>query len=51
MQVVCYCDQGKMSLLNSSALLLSVEAINIFIDNEEVVGSACGVINTLAEAG
>ena len=40
-----------MSLLNSSALQLSVEALNTFGEDVEVVRGACGVVDVLAEAG
>ena len=40
-----------MSLLNSRALQLSVEALHTFSEDVEVVRGACGVVDVLAEAG
>ena len=51
MQVLCHSDQGMMSLINSSALQLSVEAVHRFGGDVEVVRCACGVVDVLAEAG
>ena len=48
---MCSTEQGVTSLLNSPALQLSVEAMQSFSGDGEVVREGCGVLNALAEAG
>ena len=51
-QVLCSnSNQGMVSLLNSSALRLAVEAIHMYGGDVEVVSSGCGVMDVLTEAG
>ena len=40
-----------MSLVNSSALQLAVEAMHAFGEDVGVVRGACGVVDVLADAG